>query len=82
MRVFLHTYDDPKATPNKVDKDFARIPVPGEYIMLDDEPRIYEVRLVIHTPKHDNQDAEVWAITVDEDTSAGLWSKVLEPNTD
>jgi hypothetical protein len=80
VKVFLHAYESPNAAmPDNSDRNFARIPVVGEYLTLANDSPLYQVLLVIHIPEYSNQDAEVWAMKIDESVS-DIWRKVLERN--
>jgi hypothetical protein len=66
MRVFLHTKSPEVASWEKNEfREFARIPVAGEYVTLHEKSDPYKVILVIHTPFPCDCDAEVYAVKVD-----------------
>ena len=64
-RVFLHTR--PAGDPRGEDtpRDFARIPVVGEYVATAADGPWYRVHLVVHAPFSDRYAAEVYAVRVD-----------------
>lgn len=60
--VFLHTRPNSTGFDWTNDfREFARIPVVGEYLATDVTSRWYEVRLVVHTPFKADCEAEVYA---------------------
>ena len=63
MRVFLHTRDPEEKEGVNDFREFARIPVVGDYVALaTDDPRYFKVVLVVHTPFPCDCEAEVYAI--------------------
>lgn len=65
MRVFLHTRPSGTHTWTNEHREFARVPVVGEFLALESDTPWYEVRLVVHTPFSCECDAEVYAVEVD-----------------
>jgi hypothetical protein len=66
MKVFLHTRSKGMFDWRNELRDFARIPVLGEYLAWDDSSPWYQVQLVVHTPfEQADCDAEVYAVEVD-----------------
>lgn len=66
MRVWLHTRSNGKFDWRNEFRDFARIPVIGEYVAWDSSSPWFEVQLVVHAPfKGSNCKAEVFAVEVD-----------------
>jgi hypothetical protein len=65
MKVFLHTRSRGLFDWRNELRDFARIPVVGEYFAWDDSSPWYQVQLVVHTPfEQADCEAEVYAIEV------------------
>ena len=65
MIVFLHTRTRGLFDWANEIRDFARIPVVGEYLALDVSSPWYQVQLVVHTSFECDCDAEVYAVEVD-----------------
>ena len=65
MKVFLHTRSQGKYDWENEFRDFARIPVVGEYLALYVTSPWYQVQLVVHTPFKCDCEAEVYAVEVD-----------------
>ena len=65
MKVFLHTRHHGEFDWLNEFRDFARIPIAGEYLARDVSSPWYQVQLVVHTPFECDCDAEVYAIEVD-----------------
>lgn len=65
MIVFLHTRS--KGNFNWVNeiREFARIPIVGEYLAMDVSSPWHQVQLVVHTPFECDCEAEVYAVEVD-----------------
>jgi hypothetical protein len=62
MRVFLHTRDPEEKEGVNDFREFARIPVVGDYVALPDDRRYFKVVLVVHTPFPCDCEAEVYAV--------------------
>lgn len=65
MIVFLHTREKGSFEWINEIREFARIPIVGEYLALDVSSPWYQVQLVVHTPFECDCEAEVYAIEVD-----------------
>jgi len=65
MKVFLHTRDMGKFNWVNEIREFARIPIEGEYLALNSNSGWYKVQLVVHTPFECDCNAEVYAVKVD-----------------
>lgn len=63
-RVFLHTRSPGKYNWTNEFRDFARVPVFGEYIATSSSSEWYRVQVVVHTPFPCDCDAEVFAVEV------------------
>lgn len=64
-KVFLHTRETNQVEWSNEVRDFARVPVPGEYLALDVTSPWYRVGLVVHVPFPADWEAEVYAEKVD-----------------
>jgi hypothetical protein len=62
MKVFLHTRNRASWNWQNELRNFARIPIVGEYLTLDSESPWYQVLVVVHTPFECDCDAEVYAV--------------------
>lgn len=65
MKVFLHTRSHGRFDWRNEARDFARIPIVGEYLTRYVTSPWYKVQIVVHTPFECEFDAEVYAIKVD-----------------
>lgn len=75
-KVFLHTKNSEEIDGVNEDREFARIPVEGEYLALSSLSDWYKVRLVVHTPFKCPYNAEVYAVKVDRrKIMAESWNK-------
>lgn len=71
-RVFLHTRNSGERDWNNEFREFARIPILGEYVSIESSDKNwFRVELVVHTPFPCDCDAEVYAVATNH-------SKVLE----
>ena len=77
MKVFLHTRDQGEFNWNNEHREFARIPVEGEYLTLHVTSEWYKVQLVVHTPFECQCNAEVYAVKVDHNLEMKeIWNKL------
>lgn len=67
MKVFLHTRNIGEFNWINELREFARIPVEGEYLTLSSTSDWYKIQLVVHTPFECDCHAEVYAVKVDHD---------------
>lgn len=65
MKVFLHTRSPQERDWKNESRDFARIPVVGEFTATSSSSPWYQVELVVHCPFEGEFDAEVYAVEVD-----------------
>ena len=65
MKVFLHTRSPQKRDWTNEMRDFARVPIIGEYLATSSSGPWYLVELVVHCPFDCEPDAEVYAVEVD-----------------
>jgi hypothetical protein len=65
MKVFLHTRTPHERDWKNESRDFARIPVVGEFVVTSSCSPWYQVELVVHCPFECEFDAEVYAVEVD-----------------
>lgn len=68
MNVFLHTRASQERDWLNDSRDFARIPVVGEFVATSSSSPWYQVELVVHCPFECEFDAEVYAVEVDRHT--------------
>lgn len=66
MKVFLHTRSQGKMDWKNESRELARLPVVGEFLVLDWNSPWYQVQLVVHCPfESADYEAEVYAVKVD-----------------
>lgn len=65
MKVFLHARKLDESDWKNEHREFARIPIAGEYLTRRLDSVWYEVQLVVHTPLSGGCAAEVYAVEVD-----------------
>jgi hypothetical protein len=65
MKVFLHTRSPQQRDWLNEPREFARIPVLGEYVAISGDSPWFKVELVVHTPFPCEFDAEVYAVAAD-----------------
>lgn len=64
MDTFVHFLDSDSRefkNPESVAFD-SRLPIVGEYIIMPDNDKCYEVKFIFHTPASDEYSAEIYAI--------------------
>ncbi len=64
-RVFLHVRSASDYRGQNMPRDFARIPIVGEYVATAIDSPWYRVLLVVHAPFPSEYEAEVYAVEVD-----------------
>ena len=62
MKVFLHSRNPKRRDWINEKREFARIPVVGEYVATSSDSAWSKVELVVHTPFPCEFDAEVYAV--------------------
>jgi len=65
MKVLLHTRSQQQRDWLNENREFARIPVVGEYVAISSDSPWFKVELVVHTPFPCEFDAEVYAVAED-----------------